>query len=99
MGKDKLVMPEHIVYVCVGSKCKGKLKTAFLKPFESALKKSEYKKEVKIIKTACTGNCKHAPVVCLQPENKWYSQSDGSTVEKIFKKIKKRKVKAEKDCE
>lgn len=70
--------PEHIIYICTGSKCEKKdAKECFKKA--KKLIKSTKGSNIEIIKTECTDRCKLAPVACFQPENEWmltYKQDD-----------------------
>lgn len=68
---SKIVFPEKSIFVCDGSKC-GKHKEV-RKYFKDAVKDAGLKNEVEVIKMDCTDRCDHAPIVCLQPHNKWFS--------------------------
>lgn len=79
----KIDQPEHIVYICTGSKCDKKGGKECYKKAKKLLKTFKGK-EIEIIRTECTDRCKLAPIACFQPENKWllsYKQDE------IFKKI------------
>lgn len=73
----KLKKSDHVIYICTGSKCEKKGAKECYKKVKKELKKGEISAEV--IKTECTDRCDYAPVLCLQPANKWminYDQAD-----------------------
>jgi NADH:ubiquinone oxidoreductase subunit E len=84
MGKE-IKIPEQIVYVCTGSKCKKKGGKEISKLLRVYAKEHELN-HVGIIKTHCTDNCKHAPVVCFQPKNAWHFDVDEPKAIELLKK-------------
>ncbi len=62
--------PDHIIYICTGSKCDKKDAKETYKKAKKLIKSAKGK-SIEIIKTECTDRCKMAPVACFQPENKW----------------------------
>lgn len=56
--------------MCMGSKCK-KYNKEYYKELKDFLKEKHLHHQIEILKTECTGRCKHAPVACLQPQNIW----------------------------
>lgn len=79
----KLDVPSKVILFCDGSKC-GKENKHNRKILKSLLKESGLKKEVGMLKTHCTDNCKCAPVVAIQPENIWLGEVSERNMEKIF---------------
>ncbi|WMJ75104.1 (2Fe-2S) ferredoxin domain-containing protein [Cytophagaceae bacterium ABcell3] len=73
MGKE-FKTPSQIIYVCTGSKCGKRGGKEISKLFKSHIKDNGLKNEIEVIKTDCTDRCKFAPVMCFQPQNKWYHQ-------------------------
>lgn len=74
MGKDRCT-PARLIYICTGEKCKKRGS----KEISKLLRKQadHYGSDsVGVIRTHCTDNCKHGPVVCLQPENRWHFHVD-----------------------
>ena len=74
--------PEKSIFICDGSKC-GDHK-AIRKYFKEAIKENGLKNEVEIFKIECSDRCKHAPVMCVQPENKWFDEVSLKKAHKIF---------------
>lgn len=81
---SKLKFPEQTIFACNGSKC-GKHKEV-RKALRDSIKEYGLKDEVELIKTDCMDRCKYAPVICLQPENKWFVEVTVSQAENIVKK-------------
>ena len=79
--------PENVIYICTGSKCKKNGSKHLSKFFNSSVKKHGLKGKIEVIKTSCTDRCKHGPVVCLQPENKWFLEVDDKVAELILKDL------------
>lgn len=74
MSKEKHT-PAKVLYICTGEKCKKRGS----KEISKALR--EYTTDhrldhIGIIRTHCTDNCKHGPVVCLQPGSEWHFHVD-----------------------
>jgi NADH:ubiquinone oxidoreductase subunit E len=65
-------VPDQVIYVCNGSKCKKRGGKEISKLFRSLIKDAGLKDEVEVIKTDCTDRCKFAPVMSLQPQNLWF---------------------------
>ncbi|MBX9851958.1 MAG: (2Fe-2S) ferredoxin domain-containing protein [Cytophagaceae bacterium] len=82
--KKNFNIPAKVIYVCCGSKCK-KAGGKELKKFFKDRLKSLNMKEIRVIKTGCTDNCKFAPVVCVQPENRWNFLVDEIKAKEIIK--------------
>ena len=80
---SQINFPEKSIFICDGSKC-GKHKEV-RKIFKEAIKDHNLKDEVEIFKMECSDRCKHAPVVCFQPNNQWFTDVSVWQAEKIFK--------------
>jgi NADH:ubiquinone oxidoreductase subunit E len=74
-----------VVYICAGKKCSRHGDEVY-KALKEIIKEKGLKKDVDIIHTECTGNCKCAPVISLQPQNIWIGQVDGKDIKRIFEK-------------
>jgi (2Fe-2S) ferredoxin len=74
MSKE-IKTPEKILYVCTGSKCKKKGSKEMSKALRTYAKEHRLKSN-SVIRTHCTDNCKHGPVVCFQPNNAWHFHVD-----------------------
>lgn len=79
----KIKNPEHIVYVCLGSKCNKHGAKDLYKKMKSLIKKSG-RQDVELIKTECTDRCKMAPVLSIQPQNQWLLNYE---TDEVIKKI------------
>jgi (2Fe-2S) ferredoxin len=81
----KLDAAEKVVFICDGKKC-GRYSKEIRKVFKDDIKEFGLKREMKTVFMSCTDNCKHAPVVSLQPHNVWIGEVDGNDVPGILKK-------------
>jgi NADH:ubiquinone oxidoreductase subunit E len=72
MGKFQV--PDHVLYVCTGSKCAKRGGKEMYKAAKGLLKYSRHNGEVEIIRTDCTDNCDYAPVCAIQPGNLWLKE-------------------------
>ncbi len=64
-------IPEKVLYICTGSKCKKNGGKELCRIFRDLAKEHGLQDEVEIIKTDCSDRCKFAPVMSLQPNNVW----------------------------
>jgi len=74
MSKEKNT-PSRILYICTGEKCKKRGSKDISKAMRAFIKDHRLK-DIDVIRTHCTDNCKHGPVVCLQPLNEWHFHVD-----------------------
>jgi (2Fe-2S) ferredoxin len=74
--------PEKSIFICDGSKC-GRHKEV-RKHLKEAIKEHHLKDRVEIFKMECSDRCKHAPVLCVQPANEWYSEVTLRDTDKII---------------
>jgi (2Fe-2S) ferredoxin len=65
-------IPDQVIYVCDGSKCKKRGGKEIGKMFRGLIKDAGLQDQVEVIKTDCTDRCKFAPVMSLQPQNLWF---------------------------
>lgn len=70
--------------MCTGSKCKNAGGKEFAKEAKTFLKENHLKKDVLLLRTSCTGNCKLAPVVHIQPQNKWLTKFSDKELKKFL---------------
>lgn len=77
-------IPNQVVYVCTGSKCKKRGGKELCKLFRDAAKSAGLKDTVEIIKTDCTDRCKFAPVLSIQPQNIWLHDVTEYQVPQLF---------------
>jgi (2Fe-2S) ferredoxin len=85
MGK-KREQPRAIVLACMGSKCKHDNKK-LVAALKDACKEQGLKNEVECIKHYCTGRCKQAPVLALQPHNVWFEEATEKDLRRMLKMI------------
>ena len=72
------------VVVCTGKKCRKNGAKDIAKAAKKAVRARGLKKQVPVLKTACTGHCKCAPVVSVQPTNVWiWARTEEKTVDRI----------------
>ncbi|MCC9167674.1 (2Fe-2S) ferredoxin domain-containing protein [Pontibacter sp. XAAS-A31] len=85
-------IPEKVIYVCTGSKCKKKGGKDIGKLFRTMIKDMGLKNEVEVIKTDCTDRCDFAPVMSFQPDNAWLKQATEAEAKQAFEEhiLKKR---------
>ena len=81
----KLDAHEKVIFICDGKKC-SKYNDGLYKCFKRELKEAGIKKYVELIHTDCTDNCKHAPVISIQPQNVWIGEVTEKAVPEIVEK-------------
>ncbi|QDK81762.1 (2Fe-2S) ferredoxin domain-containing protein [Spirosoma sp. KCTC 42546] len=81
----KLNFPEKSIFVCDGSKC-GKHKEV-RKQLKESIRDHGLKDTVELIKIDCTDRCKEAPIVCFQPQNRWFSNVSVWQVQSLFNEL------------
>ncbi len=75
MPKDLNVV-DHIVFVCNGGSCLKKGAEENTNILRAQILHHEIHDSIHTIKTRCTGQCVHAPVVFVHPDNVWYEKID-----------------------
>ena len=75
MSKEKHTPPK-LVYICTGEKCKKRGSKEISKLLKTHIEDRHMNGAIGVIRTHCTDNCKHGPVLCLQPENTWHFHVD-----------------------
>ena len=76
--------PPKLIYICTGEKCKKRGSKEISKMLRKHAENSGMEDTIGIIRTHCTDNCKHGPVVCLQPENSWHFHVDEKKAMQLF---------------
>lgn len=74
MSKERNT-PAKLLYICTGEKCKKRGSKEISKML-TRYADDHRLNDIGIIRTHCTDNCKHGPVVCLQPDNSWHFHVD-----------------------
>ncbi len=77
-------IPEKVIYVCTGSKCKKKGGKDLGKMFREMIKDMGLKGKVEVIKTDCTDRCDYAPVMSMQPDNAWLNYMNEEKAKQAF---------------
>jgi len=85
MSKEKHT-PGKVYYICTGEKCKKRGSKEIAKSLRGYAK-HHHIDGVGIIRTHCTDNCKHGPVVCLQPASEWHFHVDEHKAVSLLKKL------------
>ena len=88
MSRDRDLVPECVLYVCCGSKCKKHGGKLLYKSLKSAVKARHRKRSIQVIKTGCTDRCKHGPIVAVMPKNEWHLGVDEQRGIQILDAIK-----------
>ena len=78
-------IPNQVIYICTGSKCKKNGGKELCKLFRDQAKSAGLKDTVEIIKTDCTDRCKVAPVLSFQPQNIWLHNVTEYQVPQLFR--------------
>lgn len=79
--------PPKIIYICTGEKCKKRGSKEISKRLREYAKDHDLDDTVGIIRTHCTDNCKHGPIICLQPENEWHFHVDEQEALSLLKQL------------
>lgn len=66
---------QQIVLVCQGKDCKKAGAKDVVCGVKNALKELGAHRETMILKTKCTGQCKKAPLMSVQPDNVWVTEA------------------------
>jgi NADH:ubiquinone oxidoreductase subunit E len=81
----KIDAPGKVIFICDGKKC-GNYSKDIRKGFKELIKENGLKKEIDLQYTDCTGNCKLAPVISMQPANIWIGELEENDIKVIFKR-------------
>lgn len=71
MAKRDISSVNHIILTCNGSDCKRKGSKQLEKCARQLARELGIKRSTMLLKMKCTGLCKQAPVVILQPTNQF----------------------------
>jgi (2Fe-2S) ferredoxin len=73
MGKD-LQRVKRIAFICNGNSCLKKGAEDTTVQLRAAIAANDLHDEVHTIRTRCTGQCEHGPVVFIHPDGTWYKE-------------------------
>ena len=82
MGKD-LNKVQHIVFICNGNTCLSKGSDATTNQIRNAITAQDIHDSIHTIRTRCTGQCEHGPMVFVSPEDTWYQKMTPEVSEKL----------------
>ena len=85
MSKERHT-PAKVIYICTGEKCKKRGSKEISKTLREFVEDHRLD-DVGGIRTHCTDNCNHAPVMCLQPGSEWYFHVDDHKAIALLKKL------------
>jgi (2Fe-2S) ferredoxin len=71
MGKD-LTKVNRIAFICNGDSCLKKGAEETTVHLRAAITEHQLQEEVHSIRTRCTSQCEHGPVVFVHPDGAWY---------------------------
>ncbi|MCP2043602.1 ferredoxin [Pontibacter sp. HSC-36F09] len=77
-------VPDKVIYVCTGSKCKKKGGKEIGKMLRNMIKDMGLKGKVEVVKTECTDRCDFAPVMSFQPDNVWLQHTTEEKAKQAF---------------
>lgn len=86
MSKEKHT-PAKVYYICTSEKCKKRGSKEISKALREYVKDHDLEDSVGVIRTHCTDNCKHGPVVCIHPGSEWHFNVDESKALSLLKKL------------
>ncbi len=75
MGKN-LNNVSKILYFCTGGCCTRNGAEEIIRETRALLKTENQYQNTHTVKTLCSGQCEHAPVMMVQPDNIWYKEID-----------------------
>lgn len=85
---SKFHVPDHVLYICVGSKCGKKGGKDCYKRMKSYVKHSTKGESLEILKVECSDRCKFAPVLSYQPANIWLKEYKEEDVIRLIEQFK-----------
>lgn len=74
--------PQNSIFFCDGSSC-GEHKD-LRKKIKQRLKDEDMYDDVEIFKIECSDRCKFAPILSVQPANKWFYEAKKSDINEIL---------------
>lgn len=80
MPKTRLTDRTELVAICHGSDCRKEGAKEIYKTVKRCTRKAGLGKKRLIVKTKCTGHCKQAPIVVVQPSDVWIEEATEEAV-------------------
>lgn len=84
MGKD-LTKVGKVMYFCAGGPCVKKGAEGLIRETRALLKTEGLYHSTHTVKTLCSGQCEHGPIMAVQPDNSWYRQLDARKCERVVR--------------
>lgn len=75
---------ELFVVICQGSDCKKAGAKSLVRQAKRTLKEHKAMRQVTILKTKCTGNCKRAAICGLVPGGPWLEEAEEADLERAL---------------
>jgi (2Fe-2S) ferredoxin len=72
MAIKDLTKVEHILFICNGGTCLGKGSDDTTAQIRKAITDRNLDDNTHTVRTKCTGQCIHGPMVFVSPGNTWY---------------------------
>ena len=85
--KSKFDRIENVLLICNGKDCKKRGAKELRKAARSKLREMGKRRSTHIVRTKCNGFCKIAPVVSIQPQNVWLSETDEEEIQRVIEEI------------
>jgi NADH:ubiquinone oxidoreductase subunit E len=76
---------KHVVMVCHGSDCKHEGAKELAKAVKDCARELGLMRDTLVVKTKCTGACKRAPVMSIQPANVWLTRATPAEAIEAFR--------------
>lgn len=86
MGKRNVDGICNVVMTCNGSDCKRRGSKDLERCARRVARDLGSKKTTMFVRTKCTGLCKQAPVIMIQPANEFVLEADEKSVEKALRR-------------
>lgn len=77
---------QHVVMVCHGSDCKDHGAKDLAKAVKDCARELGLMRDTLVVKTKCTGACKRAPVLSIQPANIWLTKTNPKEAVEAFRR-------------
>lgn len=84
-AREKMARIERVLLVCHGKDCKKKGAKDVARAARRTLRELGQWKSTHLVRTQCNGFCKQAPLVSLQPQNIWLSETSEQEVSELLR--------------
>jgi (2Fe-2S) ferredoxin len=80
------IFQKHVFVCTSGETCAEQGSAAVLESLREEIKERGLKKEIRINKAGCLGQCGHGPMVVVYPQSTWYCQVSSKDAKEIIEK-------------